>query len=155
MTGEVFYIVKNSWSTKGRFRRVLFDERGVHENENSVYHRGQQKGREKEAIKEAQRLIIKYIACDIVAGGQPRKCLHFSYICAPLKTEIDMLKEFKNFIMTGNVIDFAVAVIMAGALRWSDQRIRIGYRNAICWAFCWRHGLRELKSRLRSGRSSS
>ena len=27
-----------------------------------------------------------------------------------------MLKEFKNFIMTGNVIDFAVAVIMAGAL---------------------------------------
>ena len=26
-----------------------------------------------------------------------------------------MLKEFKNFIMTGNVIDFAVAVIMAGA----------------------------------------
>ncbi len=27
-----------------------------------------------------------------------------------------MLKEFKNFIMTGNVIDFAVAVIMATAL---------------------------------------
>jgi len=27
-----------------------------------------------------------------------------------------LLKEFKNFIMTGNVIDFAVAVIMAGAL---------------------------------------
>ncbi len=27
-----------------------------------------------------------------------------------------MLKEFKNFIMTGNVLDFAVAVIMAGAL---------------------------------------
>ncbi|MGB5238879.1 MAG: large conductance mechanosensitive channel protein MscL [Flavobacteriaceae bacterium] len=27
-----------------------------------------------------------------------------------------MLKEFKNFIMTGNVIDFAVAVIMAGAI---------------------------------------
>ncbi len=27
-----------------------------------------------------------------------------------------MLKEFKSFIMTGNVIDFAVAVIMAGAL---------------------------------------
>jgi len=27
-----------------------------------------------------------------------------------------MLKEFKNFIMTGNVIDFAVAVIMAGAM---------------------------------------
>ncbi len=27
-----------------------------------------------------------------------------------------MLKEFKNFIMTGNVIDFAVAVIIAGAL---------------------------------------
>jgi large conductance mechanosensitive channel len=27
-----------------------------------------------------------------------------------------MLKEFKNFIMTGNVIDFAVAVILAGAL---------------------------------------
>ncbi len=27
-----------------------------------------------------------------------------------------MLKEFKEFIMTGNVLDFAVAVIMAGAL---------------------------------------
>ena len=27
-----------------------------------------------------------------------------------------MLKEFKNFIMTGNVIDFAVAVILAGAV---------------------------------------
>ncbi|NNC82582.1 MAG: large conductance mechanosensitive channel protein MscL [Flavobacteriales bacterium] len=27
-----------------------------------------------------------------------------------------MLKEFKSFIMTGNVVDFAVAVIMAGAI---------------------------------------
>ena len=27
-----------------------------------------------------------------------------------------MLKEFKNFIMTGNVIEFAVAVIIAGAV---------------------------------------
>jgi len=27
-----------------------------------------------------------------------------------------MLKEFKNFIMTGNVIEFAIAVIMAGAI---------------------------------------
>lgn len=27
-----------------------------------------------------------------------------------------MLKEFKNFILTGNVIDFAVAVILAGAV---------------------------------------
>ena len=27
-----------------------------------------------------------------------------------------MLKEFRDFIMTGNVIDFAVAVIMAGAV---------------------------------------
>ncbi len=27
-----------------------------------------------------------------------------------------MWKEFKNFIMTGNVIDFAIAVIMAGAI---------------------------------------
>lgn len=27
-----------------------------------------------------------------------------------------MFKEFKNFIMTGNVIEFAVAVIMAGAM---------------------------------------
>ena len=27
-----------------------------------------------------------------------------------------MLKEFKDFIMTGNVIEFAVAVIMAGAV---------------------------------------
>jgi large conductance mechanosensitive channel len=28
-----------------------------------------------------------------------------------------MLKEFKKFIMTGNVIEFAVAVIMAGAVQ--------------------------------------
>ena len=27
-----------------------------------------------------------------------------------------MLKEFKNFIMTGSVVEFAVAVIMAGAI---------------------------------------
>lgn len=27
-----------------------------------------------------------------------------------------MLKEFKNFIMTGNVIDLAVAVLLAGAM---------------------------------------
>ncbi len=27
-----------------------------------------------------------------------------------------MLKDFKNFIMTGNVIEFAVAVILAGAV---------------------------------------
>ncbi len=27
-----------------------------------------------------------------------------------------MLKEFKNFILTGNVIEFAVAVILAGAI---------------------------------------
>jgi large conductance mechanosensitive channel len=27
-----------------------------------------------------------------------------------------MLKEFKNFIMTGNVVEFAVAFIMAGAI---------------------------------------
>ena len=27
-----------------------------------------------------------------------------------------MLKEFKEFIMTGNVVEFAVAVIMAGAI---------------------------------------
>ena len=27
-----------------------------------------------------------------------------------------MLKEFKNFIMTGNVVEFAVAMIMAGAI---------------------------------------
>lgn len=27
-----------------------------------------------------------------------------------------MLKEFKNFILTGNVIEFAVAVILAGAV---------------------------------------
>jgi len=29
---------------------------------------------------------------------------------------MSMLKEFKNFIMTGNVIEFAVAVILAGAV---------------------------------------
>ena len=34
-----------------------------------------------------------------------------------------MLKEFKNFIMTGNVIDLAVAVILAGAGR--PGRVRI------------------------------
>lgn len=27
-----------------------------------------------------------------------------------------MVKDFKNFIMTGNVVEFAVAVIMAGAM---------------------------------------
>jgi len=27
-----------------------------------------------------------------------------------------MLKEFRDFIMTGNVVEFAVAVIMAGAV---------------------------------------
>jgi len=27
-----------------------------------------------------------------------------------------MLKEFKDFIMTGNVVEFAVAVIMAGVI---------------------------------------
>ncbi|MDC3312779.1 MscL family protein, partial [Flavobacteriaceae bacterium] len=27
-----------------------------------------------------------------------------------------MLKEFKNFIMTGNVIDLSVAVLLAGAM---------------------------------------
>jgi len=27
-----------------------------------------------------------------------------------------MLKEFRNFILTGNVIDFAVAVLLAGAI---------------------------------------
>ena len=32
-----------------------------------------------------------------------------------------MLKEFKNFIMTGNVIEFAVAVIMAGAVGAVDN----------------------------------
>jgi|TARA_B110000902_G_scaffold52285_1_gene60376 large conductance mechanosensitive channel len=39
----------------------------------------------------------------------------FYNFAAILYTQI-MLKEFKNFITTGNVIDFAVAVIMAGAL---------------------------------------
>jgi large conductance mechanosensitive channel len=29
---------------------------------------------------------------------------------------IKMLKEFRNFIMTGNVIEFAIAVILAGAV---------------------------------------
>lgn len=29
---------------------------------------------------------------------------------------LNMFKEFKDFIMTGNVIDFAVAVILAGAV---------------------------------------
>ena len=42
-----------------------------------------------------------------------------------------MLKEFKNFIMTGNVIDFAVAVIMAGCSWCSNQWIRIGYSQCL------------------------
>lgn len=41
----------------------------------------------------------------------------FFYISVPnqLKNK-PMLKEFRNFIMTGNVIDLAVAVILAGAV---------------------------------------
>merc|ERR1712166_396799 len=33
-----------------------------------------------------------------------------------IKKKLIMLKEFKNFIMTGNVIEFAIAVILAGAV---------------------------------------
>lgn len=40
--------------------------------------------------------------------------LHFIFI-NKRKLEL-MWKEFKDFIMTGNVIDFAVAVILAGAV---------------------------------------
>ncbi len=42
-----------------------------------------------------------------------------------------MLKEFKDFIMTGNVIDFAVAVIMAGAL----GAVITGFVNNIAMPF--------------------
>ena len=42
-----------------------------------------------------------------------------------------MLKEFKDFIMTGNVIDFAVAVIMAGAL----GQVINGFVNHIAMPF--------------------
>ena len=42
-----------------------------------------------------------------------------------------MFKEFKNFIMTGNVIDFAVAVIMAGAL----GAVITGFVNNIAMPF--------------------
>ena len=42
-----------------------------------------------------------------------------------------MLKEFKNFIMTGNVIEFAVAVIMAGAL----GQVINGFVNNIAMPF--------------------
>lgn len=38
-----------------------------------------------------------------------------------------MLKEFKNFIMTGNVIDLAVAVILAGAV----SMVVTGFVNSI------------------------
>ena len=49
-----------------------------------------------------------------------------------------MLKEFKNFIMTGNVIDFAVAVIMAGALGAVVNGFVTDIAYAFCWLFCWR-----------------
>ena len=39
----------------------------------------------------------------------------FLYICSELKTK-KMLKDFKKFIMTGNVVDLAIAVILAGAV---------------------------------------
>jgi len=42
-----------------------------------------------------------------------------------------MFKEFKNFIMTGNVIDFAVAVIMATAL----GAVINGFVNSIAMPF--------------------
>ena len=42
-----------------------------------------------------------------------------------------MLKEFKDFIMTGNVIEFAVAVIMAGAL----GQVINGFVNNIAMPF--------------------
>lgn len=42
-----------------------------------------------------------------------------------------MLKEFKNFIMTGNVVEFAVAVIMAGAL----GSVINGFVNSIAMPF--------------------
>lgn len=42
-----------------------------------------------------------------------------------------MLKEFKDFIMTGNVIDFAVAVIMAVAL----GEVINGFVNSIAMPF--------------------
>ena len=42
-----------------------------------------------------------------------------------------MLKEFKDFIMTGNVIDFAVAVILAGAL----GQVINGFVNYIAMPF--------------------
>jgi len=39
------------------------------------------------------------------------------YIRPNFKTiKMGMLKEFKDFILTGNVVDFAVAVILAGAI---------------------------------------
>ena len=42
-----------------------------------------------------------------------------------------MFKEFKDFIMTGNVIEFAVAVIMAGAL----GQVINGFVNNIAMPF--------------------
>ncbi len=42
-----------------------------------------------------------------------------------------MLKEFKNFIMTGNVIDLAVAVILAGAV----SAVVKGFVNLIMMPF--------------------
>ena len=42
--------------------------------------------------------------------------LNFDILQAIRTKRKTMWKEFKDFIMTGNVIDFAVAVIMAGAI---------------------------------------
>lgn len=42
-----------------------------------------------------------------------------------------MLKEFKKFILTGNVIEFAVAVIMAGAI----GKVVNGFVNLIVMPF--------------------
>ncbi len=42
-----------------------------------------------------------------------------------------MLKEFKEFILTGNVIEFAVAVIMAGAI----GKVVNGFVNLIVMPF--------------------
>lgn len=44
------------------------------------------------------------------------ECLRWSaYTFVPVNSSV-MLKEFRKFIMTGNVIDLAVAVLLAGAV---------------------------------------
>ena len=62
-----------------------------------------------------------------------------------------MLKEFKNFIMTGNVIDFAVAVIMAGAIGLVINGFVADIIYANSWRICRRCRFCQFKIRPHRG----